>query len=112
MYVDSLKGTTNRFWVRSSYEVATVKILDSDPTVISYQYEETINLEDGSWILPDFIVTYVDRICIVEVKAFWATVQPPEHKSTIRLTKAREFAKTKNWCFEIWTEKDKLHGHV
>lgn len=27
-------------------------------------------------------------------------------------SKAREFAKTKNWCFEIWTEKDKLHGHV
>lgn len=112
-YVTVTKCTGKRkVWVRSSYEKAAVRILEQDPLVVSYEYEARITLPSGKWILPDFLITYVDgsRV-LVEVKAAWVLKLKPDHPQRIRLKLAREAALKKGFGFEIWTENTRL-SHV
>jgi len=102
----------SRIWVRSSYEEATVHLLESDPTVCSFEYEPRFELECGRWILPDFLITYKDGSKIlVEVKASWVLSLPADSKKIRRLEESRRVAASKGWFFEIWPEKTRL-AHV
>ena len=69
-YLITKKG--GRFTTKSSYETRYVKILENDESVISFVYEPfRIQYEfDGIklWYIPDFLVQYVDREELVEVK--------------------------------------------
>ena len=112
-YVDTLKGTKKTIWTRSSYERAAIKVLDADSTVISYDYEPMVFLGDKRWILPDFIVTFVD--CskkIIEVKASWVLTMPVDDKRQKRLNLARDYALNNQLGFDIWTEKDRLKDAI
>lgn len=98
----------SRIWVRSTYEKAAVSILERDPDVISYKYEERIVLADGFEIRPDFIVNRSDGMWLIEVKASWVLELPTMHKVSIRLDKSKMEALKRGWHFSIWTEKDTL----
>jgi len=103
----------SRIWVRSSYEEATVHLLESDPTVQSFEYEPRLELECGRCILPDFLITYKDGSkLLVEVKASWVLNLPADSKKIRRLEEARKVASSKGWSFEIWTEKTRLANVV
>lgn len=96
------------FWVRSSYEQAAVRLLETNHDVKVFEYERRCYL-DSRYFLPDFIVEYRDGSkTLVEVKASWVLDMPSEHKESVRLDLARRFAKKHGMAFEIWTEKDRL----
>jgi hypothetical protein len=97
-----------KLFVRSSYEKAAITLLEGDDNVISYQYEKRLNLLNGRWILPDFLITYRNRKVLVEVKASWVLSQPEDAKEVRRLKLAEDYASSQGWDFEIWTEKDRL----
>lgn len=107
-HVDTPKGTTDNVYVRSSYEKATILVLESDPEVISYQFEPRFTLSDGRWILPDFLVHTVSGDMLIEVKASWVLNLPPEDKVQLRLGLSRKVAEEHGWGFAIWTEKKEL----
>jgi len=98
-----------RFWVRSSYEVAAVSILEEDPAVASYTYEKRILLDNGKVILPDFVVSMVDGTTrLIEVKAAWVFGLPDDHKVSKRLATSHHVADTQGWGFAVWTEQEGL----
>jgi hypothetical protein len=106
-WVEPRKCTRPRIWTRSSYERVVVGLLDHDPDVISYTFEPRIELDNGRWILPDFVVIHKDgRITLVEVKASWVLALPTDSREQRRLSVASSFAATMGWEFLVWTEKD------
>jgi hypothetical protein len=101
------------FWVRSSHEVAAVRVLEADPEVLSYTYEPKFVLADGTVALPDFKVWLRDGTAkLVEVKAAWVLHLPSNHRKAIRLAVYREIAQAEGLPFEVWTEKDALHAYL
>ena len=68
-YSTKIKKT---FRYRSSYEHAYMKLLDSNPNVINWDYEWTyipyIYKGSKKYYIPDFLVFYADRVEFVEVK--------------------------------------------
>lgn len=103
----------NPFWVRSSYEVAAVLLLEGDPKVLRYEYEPRFLCADGKSCLPDFRVWVSDGCSkIVEVKASWVLKLPPEHPRSKGLERQRDVACREGLDFEIWTEEGKLYGKV
>jgi hypothetical protein len=106
-WVETPKGTKLRVWARSSYEVAAIRLLESDPTVLIYEHEHRVECADGRWILPDFLIQYTDgHLCLVEVKASWVFSQPLDSHVRLRLAEAEKVAKTEGWGFAVWTEKE------
>lgn len=92
---------------RSSYETAVVHILEADSRVRSYSYERPM-WDDVGTLLPDFIVNWDDgSTTLVEVKAHWATLLPPDHKVSVRLERSRHIAARMGWTFDTWTEDRK-----
>ena len=106
--VPTPKGTEPKVKVRSSYEAAAIRTLESDPTVLQYEYETVIKLTEGKRILPDFIVHRASGTTLVEVKADWATHLPTDHVITKRLKAAEDYAHQQGWEFAVWTEKKEL----
>lgn len=104
-YVDAQKESRARIWVRSSYEAAAVRLLDSDPKIISYQYEPVYRV-GGRRILPDFLVSTEDAKVLVEVKALWVLSLDLDHPVQKRLELSRLLAEERGWSFEIWTEEN------
>jgi hypothetical protein len=101
------------FWVRSSHEVAAVRVLEADPEVVAYLYEPRFTLADGTFAMPDFKVFLRDGTAkLVEVKAAWVLSLPTSHRKAIRLAVYRELAQAEGLPFEVWTEKDALHGYL
>jgi hypothetical protein len=96
-----------KFRTRSTYETKYVEILENDADVISFQYEplyieyECNNLKRN--YIPDFIVKYVNRNELVEIKPI-AFVN--EIKNTSKLSAARQFCMVNNLSLVIITEKD------
>lgn len=109
-YVTATKCTNGtRFWVRSSYEVAAVVVLEGDPAVVSYTYEERILLDNGRVIKPDFLVLREDDSThLIEVKAAWVFGLPDDHKVSERLATAQAVAHERGWSFAVWTEQEGL----
>jgi hypothetical protein len=106
-WVDTPKSQKSRTYVRSSYEVAAVAKLEADPQVMAYEYERQFMLEDGRWVLPDFIVTLTSgQQVMVEVKAAWVFGLSPSHKVSRRLQEARHLAAQHGWSFKVWTEEE------
>ena len=106
-WITPLKCTTPRIWTRSSYERVVAALLDGDPDVLEYAFEPRVELPNGRWILPDFVVTHHDKsITLIEVKASWVLQQPPVHRHQVRLRVASTYAALMGWDFIIWTEKD------
>lgn len=106
-WVDTPKGEKPRCYVRSSYEVAAVALLERDESVLSYEYERRIETGDGKWILIDFVIARRDgSILAVEVKAAWVLTHPGAEKERARLDQARSLATQNGWSFEVWTEKE------
>jgi len=105
--VVSGKCERKEFWVRSTYEKAAVEKLESDFKVVSFEYEKRLVLDDRSWILPDFVVTYLDgATALVEVKAAWTLQMPVESEVRRRLDRAHREASKRGWLFFVWTEED------
>lgn len=102
----------SEIYVRSSYEKAAVGLLEKDEKVLSYKYEMRVELSDGKWILPDFLVTYEDKEVLVEVKASWVLRHPSTSKERKRLKLAEKYAHEQGWDFDIWTEQDRLKDVV
>jgi hypothetical protein len=106
-WVDTPKGATPRSYVRSTYEVAAVKILEADPQVVSYEFEYRVVLPTRKWILIDFVVQYEGKpLWAVEVKPQWILDHPTKVKERARLELARQVADSNGWGFSVWTEKD------
>jgi len=106
-WVQPVKCNRPRVWTRSSYERVVVALLDSDPSVGQFVFEPRVQLPDGFWMLPDFVVYYTDgHVALVEVKASWVLALPSDHKVQRRLRQASTFAASMGWEFIIWTEKD------
>lgn len=106
-WVDTPKGTTDRAFVRSSYEVKAVAKLEADATVLLYEYERRIRLPDGKWMLPDFITLREGGIVtMVEIKSMWVLGLPEDSKEQHRLQVALDYSASQGWSFEVWTEKD------
>ena len=112
-YVFSSKNIENcEFWVRSSFEVAAVALLDKDPLVSQFVYEPVFNYE-GRKCLPDFLVTYLDNSQkLIEVKASWRLDIPKEHPWGFDPNIYQSIADENGIPFEIWTELGVLNGHV
>jgi len=111
--VRSTKSDRARFWVRSTFETAAVRLLEGDVQVASYEYEPVFKDEAGLTILPDFKVVFTDGSWkIVEVKASWVLRLPPEHPKAQKLARYRRLAERLGVSFEIWTEQDVLHDHL
>ena len=105
-WCDTPKCVIPRVWTRSSYERAFILILEADPNVACYQVEPRITLDCGRWILPDFLVTYLDSSkSLIEVKASWVFSLPKQHRVQLRLSKAASVAIANHWDFRVWTEK-------
>ena len=111
-YVDAKACVSgHKLWVRSSYEKEAVLVLDADPAVLYYQYEERFESPDGAVFLPDFVVERVDGTWLIEVKASWVLRLAEDHPVTLRLKTSRDEAQRRGWKFHIWTEKDVLHAY-
>ena len=104
------KGTRPTVRVRSSYEAAAIRVLEKDPSVLSYEYEAILRLESGKCILPDFLVRYASGTTLLEIKAAWATRLPADHKVSLRLDESKRYAQQHGWEFAIWTEKELAHA--
>jgi hypothetical protein len=112
-WVEGAKCVTPRFWVRSSYEVAAVRVLEGDPQVLSYEYEPEFECSEGMTHLPDFRVWLIDGSRkIVEVKASWVTELPLGHPKRKQLSDYALLSETFKVPFEVWTEKDVLREHL
>jgi len=107
-WINTPKGVAPKAHVRSSYEAATIFVLESDPNVVAYQFEPRFILPDGHWILPDFLVWTTQRILLIEVKASWVFGLPPDDRVHLRLNMARKVAADHGWDFAIWTEQKEL----
>lgn len=106
-WVDTPKGLHERAYARSSYEVAAIRKLEADPSVLRYEHERVLRVPGGHWILPDFIVEYEGaKVVLIEVKAAWSLRQPEDSRGIRRLAIAKDFAKTRGWSFEVWTERE------
>jgi hypothetical protein len=106
-WVETPKGAKPRYYVRSSYEVAAVTLLERDESVRAYEYERRIETGDGKWILIDFVISRGDGSTLaVEVKAAWVLTYPGAEKERARLDQARSIATQSGWSFEVWTEKE------
>jgi len=106
-WVQSVKG--GRFKVRSSYEKMASKILDDRVDVASYLFEDCLELPDGKYILPDFIVTHLDGShTLIEVKAlyFLDPTYREYEKVRARLDVAEEESRKRGWDFAVWTERE------
>jgi hypothetical protein len=101
------KGIGERTFARSSYEVLAIRMLEANPNVTKYEHEHRFVLCDGHWVLPDFLVQYVDgHRSLIEVKASWVLGLPSDHKVQQRLEVARRLADEHGWGFIIWTERE------
>ena len=101
------KGLHERAYARSSYEVAAIRKLETEPTVLRYEHERVLRIPNGHWILPDFIVEYEDaHVVLVEVKAAWVLKQPKSSRVIKRLALAEDFARSQGWGFDVWTERE------
>jgi hypothetical protein len=109
-YVTAAKATNgNRFWVRSSYEVAAVAVLEGDSAVLSYTYERCVSLDNGKVIKPDFVVELMGGMTrLIEVKAAWVFSLPDDHKVSRRLALSHQVALDRGWRFAVWTEQEEL----
>ena len=106
-WMDTPKGSAGRAYVRSSYEAAAVRLLESDPLVVRYEHERRMMLPDGRWVLPDFVVERADgRTSLIEVKADWVFSLPEGHKTRKRILIARDLAANQGWDFIVWTEQE------
>jgi hypothetical protein len=106
-WLEPKKCTRARIWTRSSYERIVAALLDSDPSVQEYVFEPRVELPDGRWILPDFVVTHKNgEVALLEVKASWVLRLPDDHRIQRRLRDASSFAATQGWTFLVWTERD------
>lgn len=106
-WVDTPKGTTERVFVRSSYEVRAIAKLEADPDVLLYEYERVVRLPNGRWMLPDFIVLRNDEtMLMVEVKSSWVLGMPDDSREIRRLEVARAYSVSQGWFFEVWSEKE------
>lgn len=94
--------------VRSSYERVAVKRLESDPSVLSFQYECPLVTQDGRTILPDFLVHTTDgATTLVEVKPNYVLADPVRFAAqNARLLRASKEASLRGWHFIVWTEKE------
>jgi hypothetical protein len=100
------------FWVRSSFEVAAVALLDEDPSVSRFVYEPIFSHNNRKCV-PDFLVTYTDNSQrLIEVKASWRLRIPKEHPWGFDPDIYQSIADEKGIPFEIWTELGVLNGHV
>jgi len=93
---------------RSSYELAYLKQLESDPLVVSYEYEilriSYQVAEKEHFTKPDFLVHYSDdHTELVEVKSDWC-IDLPSIKA--KLEAMKKYAEEHNWTFKLVTEKD------
>ena len=112
-WVDGEKCLTPHFWVRSSYEVAAVKVLEENPEVLRYEYEPVFKDRLGKTAMPDFRVWVApDTWKIVEVKAAWVLGMPPDHPKQQGLARYARIAERLSVDFEIWTEQDVLNGYL
>jgi hypothetical protein len=90
-----------------------VRVLEADPEVVAYLYEPRFTLADGTFALPDFKVFLRGGVVkLIEVKAAWVLSLPSTHRKAIRLAVYRELAQREALPFEVWTEKDVLHGYL
>lgn len=106
-WVNTPKGNKDQVRVRSSYEAAAVRILEADPDVVEYEFERRVVLPDNKLILPDFIVTFMNKsLALIEVKASWVLGLGSEHPVIGRLCKSEEYATRQGWGFSVWTEKE------
>jgi hypothetical protein len=106
--VPTLKAGLPEIRVRSSYEKRAATLLDQDPKVLQYAYEQPVTLATGKHILPDFTVTWTDHTCtLIEVKASWVLKDPRRSAGERRrLQVAEQAAMARGWTFALWTEKE------
>ena len=93
---------------RSSYELAYLKQLESDPLVVSYEYEGLrigYSRSDGKHTtIPDFLVHYIDgHTELVEVKSDWC-IDREDVQAKIEAMK--RYASEHEWTFKLVTEKE------
>ncbi len=90
------------FYVRSSYEVSYVELLNNDSNVKSFKYEpieyKTLYIQNGKnrTYQPDFYVTENQKEYVTEVKAEW------QKNSEESLTKKNAFLKMHNIEYKFW----------
>ena len=98
---------------RSSYELAYLKQLESDPLVVGYQYEAVripyFFEEQEHTTIPDFLVHYTDgHTELVEVKANWCLNNLDVQA---RLEAMKKYAEDHDWTFRLVT-KDALVNSI
>ncbi len=95
------------FTTRSSFERRAAERLDADPQVLSFEYEPIFELENGKYIMPDFIVTWIDGTrTLIEVKPKYIfTCYADDHPYHQRLQVAEQEAARRGMKFAIWTEE-------
>lgn len=94
---------------RSGWELEFMQFLDSDPTVISYQYEELIipylkslRSKKVSKYFPDFVVQYQDGTTVIyEIKSS-SFVDRRVNKS--KWEACTKYCDSKGWKFVVLTE--------
>lgn len=113
----SSKLVGNRVWLRSSYEIAFAVVLDADDDVLSYRYEGVeipYVAEDGRsrCYYPDFLVTRLEKIDLVEVKPFSLL---EKRGNPTKLAAAAPYCQERGWNLVVVTERDlpllSLIGH-
>jgi hypothetical protein len=108
-YTSTKTGATMKY--RSSWELDYMKILDADPSVVSYEYETIViayisNYSSGKvrHYIPDFKIDYADNTkVLVEIK--------PSKKLEQKIVNKKRLA-AEHWCkdhqmtLRIITEKE------
>lgn len=104
--VTSVKGGECHY--RSGWELRYITYLDAELDVISFQHEPikieyVSNARTGRKrkYIPDFVVQYVDRIEVVEIKQLRRVNDPKVIKKTLA---ARDWCVANNATFKIVTE--------
>jgi endogenous inhibitor of DNA gyrase (YacG/DUF329 family) len=100
-YTSSKTSKTMLF--RSSWEELVMLYLDNEDTVLDYRYEPfSIEIDSSHRYVPDFLIQYIDRTVIVEVK-------PKEFifsESVVQKSNAAEkFASEHGFEYEIWSNE-------
>lgn len=109
--VPTTKGEKPVTFVRSSYEVRAVALLEGSPGVASYEYEHRMTTPEGRWVLVDFLVQMSDGSTLaIEVKAGWVLTDPTAGAGRERLELARRLTEAKGWKFAVWAERELRDG--